>query len=70
MAKTTKNTVPKKLDAVDDDEIFYYVGIKASPYATDCAVFGLPSEEVSALRSRFPQTPSHEQVVNGIMIKG
>lgn len=61
----------KKQDAVDeDDDIFYYIGVKASPFATDCAVFGLPPKEASALRSRFPLSPSSPNVVNGITLKG
>lgn len=60
----------RKLDAMEDDEISYYVGVKGSPFAADCAVFGLSSRETSALRSRFPLSPSNADVVNGIMIKG
>lgn len=68
MATTTTS---KKQDAVDeDDDIFYYIGVKASPFATDCAVFGLPPKEASALRSRFPLSPSSPNVVNGIVLKG
>jgi len=68
MATTTTS---KKQDAADeDDDIFYYIGVKASPFATDCAIFGLPPKEISALRSRFPLSPSSSNVVNGIMLKG
>lgn len=68
MAKTTTS---KKLDAtIEDDEIFYYIGVRSSPFAADCAVFGLTPHEASALRSRFPLTPGSPDVVNGIVIKG
>ncbi|RLU17108.1 hypothetical protein DMN91_011177 [Ooceraea biroi] len=72
MAKTTtSDATSKKLDAtVEDDEIFYYIGVKASPFATDCVVFGLMPYEAAALRSRFPLTPGSPDVVNGIVIKG
>lgn len=69
----TTNTTSKKQNVTiveEDDDIFYYVGVKASPFATDCAVFGLPPKEASALRSRFPLSPSSTNVVNGIMLKG
>lgn len=75
MANTTTNVKTKKLvdvnDADDvDDEIFYYIGVRASPFATDCSVFGLSSDEQTALRSRFPKTPDNTDIINGIMIKG
>ncbi|XP_012226302.1 uncharacterized protein [Linepithema humile] len=54
----------------DDDDTLYYIGVKASPFASDSAIFGLPPEEVTALRSRFPLCPSCPNVVNGIMFKG
>ncbi|CAL1678925.1 unnamed protein product [Lasius platythorax] len=67
---TTPNVTSKKDAADEDDDTFYYVGVRASPFAADCAVFGLPSKETSALRSRFPLSPSSTNVVNGIMLKG
>ncbi|EFN80877.1 uncharacterized protein LOC105186480 isoform X2 [Harpegnathos saltator] len=81
MAKTTPNpnpnpkpnVKPKKVEIVvddDDDDTFYYVGVRASPYATDCAVFGLMSNEQSALRARFPLAPESSDVINGILFKG
>lgn len=70
MAKTTTNDTSKKLDAVDEDDIFYYIGVRASPFATDCAVFGLPPSEMSAIRSRFSLSSGTPDVMNGIMIKG
>lgn len=72
MAKTTTpDATSKKLDAADEDEdTFYYIGVKASPFASDCSVFGLPPTEGSALRSRFPLSASSPNVVNGIMLKG
>ena len=51
-----------------NDESYYYVGVKASPFATDCVVFGLNSDEILALSKRFPN--SGTDVVNGTMIKG
>lgn len=71
MAKTTSNVTSKKLDVVDDDdEIYYYVGVRASPFATDCAVFGLSTGEQAALRTHFPLASESSDVINGILIKG
>jgi len=68
MAETTTS---KKLDTtIEDDEIFYYIGVRASPFAADCVVFGLMPYEASALRSRFPLSPDNPDIINGIVIKG
>lgn len=68
MATTTNSK--KKIIVDEDDDTLYYIGVKASPFATDCAVFGLQPKETSALRSRFPLSPSVTNVMNGIMLKG
>ncbi|EFN64625.1 hypothetical protein EAG_03777 [Camponotus floridanus] len=65
---TTSNV--KKDVADEDDDTFYYVGVRASPFAADCVVFGLPSKETSALHSRFPLSSTSTNIVNGIMLKG
>ncbi|KAK2587932.1 hypothetical protein KPH14_004020 [Odynerus spinipes] len=62
------NTIPEKWANVAASESYYYVGVKASPYATESAVFGLSSDETMALTKRFESTVS--PVVNGVMIKG
>ncbi|XP_076396152.1 uncharacterized protein LOC100877259 isoform X5 [Megachile rotundata] len=62
------NAAIGKLANVISDENYYYVGVKASPFANDCVVFGLNSDEISALSKRFPNSGS--DVVNGVMIKG
>ncbi|XP_018397545.1 PREDICTED: uncharacterized protein LOC108775624 [Cyphomyrmex costatus] len=70
MATTTDSKKQDTTPVDEDDDIFYYVGVKASPFAADSAVFGLPPKEVSALRCRFPLSPCSTNVVNGIMLKG
>ncbi|KAK1127831.1 hypothetical protein K0M31_003323 [Melipona bicolor] len=62
------NTCVGKLASVINDESYYYVGVKANPFATDCVVFGLNSDEILALSKRFPNSGS--DVINGTMIKG
>lgn len=62
------NAMIGKLANVINDENYYYVGVKASPFANDCVVFGLNSDEILALSKRFPNSGS--DVVNGVMIKG
>ncbi|XP_011693415.1 PREDICTED: uncharacterized protein LOC105453290 isoform X4 [Wasmannia auropunctata] len=65
MATTTKQTI-----VGDEDDTFYYIGVKASPFATDCAVFGLSPKEIAALRTRFPLAAGSTNVLNAIMLKG
>lgn len=50
------------------NDTYHYVAVKGSPFATDCAVFGLAKDEVVALTARFPN--SGTEVVNGVIIKG
>lgn len=64
----SENAMIGKLANVINDENYYYVGVKASPFANDCVVFGLNSDEILALSKRFPNSGS--DVVNGVMIKG
>lgn len=64
----TENAAIGKVASVIDDEHYYYVGVKASPFATDCVVFGLTTREIVALSKRFPN--SGTDVINGVMIKG
>ncbi|CRL00481.1 CLUMA_CG013742, isoform B [Clunio marinus] len=49
------------------DEIYYYVFIKASLYSADSAIFGLEQQEVQALSKRFNST--FKEIENGVMIK-
>ena len=48
--------------------ILYYVAVKASLYDRDCCVFGLSSDEQSALNKKFNAFPPRE-VVNGFNIQ-
>ncbi|XP_017767309.1 PREDICTED: uncharacterized protein LOC108555796 isoform X2 [Eufriesea mexicana] len=64
----SENAMIGKLANVINDENYYYIGVKASPFAIDCAVFGLNPDEVSALSKRFPNSGTN--VLNGVMIKG
>ncbi|KAK0089781.1 hypothetical protein PV325_005407 [Microctonus aethiopoides] len=57
-----------KMVQLDVNDTYYYVAVKGSPFATDCTVFGLSSDEVCALCKRFPNSGS--EIVNGVMIKG
>ncbi|XP_033178360.1 uncharacterized protein LOC105680196 isoform X3 [Bombus impatiens] len=68
MSQSVNTSVGKLANEVNDDENYYYVGVKASPFANDCVVFGLNSDEILALSKRFPNSGS--DVVNGTMIKG
>lgn len=43
-----------ELNLPEDDYIYYYVGVKASPYGSNCTVYGLTPEEIQALSKRFP----------------
>ncbi|XP_018301672.1 uncharacterized protein [Mycetomoellerius zeteki] len=70
---TTTNSKKQDTTAGDEDDNdvdFYYVGVKASPFAADSTVFGLTPKEVSALRCRFELSPGSVNVVNGIRLKG
>lgn len=68
MSQSVNTSVGKLANEMNDDENYYYVGVKASPFANDCVVFGLNSDEILALSKRFPNSGS--EVVNGTMIKG
>uniref|UniRef100_A0A0A9WV36 Polygalacturonase non-catalytic subunit AroGP3 n=2 Tax=Lygus hesperus TaxID=30085 RepID=A0A0A9WV36_LYGHE len=46
----------------------FYVAVKGSLHSGDSSVFGIKSEEYSALCRRFPD--SNKQVINGVLIKG
>ncbi|KAG7208367.1 hypothetical protein KM043_014601 [Ampulex compressa] len=59
---------PEKLGNIISDENYYYIGVQGSPFANDTDVFGLNSDEISALVKRFPN--SNDQVMNGYRIKG
>jgi hypothetical protein len=48
------------------DEIFYYIFVKGSLYASDAHVFGLETAEIQALSKRF--NSAIKQVENGVMI--
>ncbi|CAL7951423.1 unnamed protein product [Xylocopa violacea] len=62
------NATLGKLDSVMNDDNYYYVGVKASPYSSTSVVFGLNSDEAWALFKRFPDHgPS---VKNGFTING
>lgn len=54
-------------DVIGSDT-YYYIAVKGSPFATDCAVFGLNQDEIVALTKRFPN--SGTDVVNGVLMKG
>ncbi|XP_012254850.1 uncharacterized protein LOC105685395 [Athalia rosae] len=58
----------EKLVSMISAENYAYIAVKGSPFATDCAVFGLSREEIVALTRRFPN--SGQNVINGVMIKG
>lgn len=62
------NAAIRKLASVLNDENYYYVGVKASPFASDCVAFGLNSDEILALSKLFPN--SGTDAVNGVVIKG
>lgn len=49
------------------DDIFYYVFVKGSMYASDSAVFGLENQEIQAIAKKF-NSPCKE-IENGIMFK-
>lgn len=61
------NTVVGKVDDVISDENYYYVGVKGSPFSSDCVVFGLNPDESLALTKRFAEAGS---VTNGLLMKG
>lgn len=46
---------------------YSYVVVKASPYTSDSAVFGLSEDEIAALVQRFHNHKG--DVINGIMLK-
>lgn len=62
------NELIEKVTNIVNDEDYYYVGVRASPFATDCVVFGLTSDEIVALNKRFPNSGS--DMVNGVLIRG
>ena len=64
----SRNAAIGKLASVISDEGYYYVGVNASPFSSDCTVFGLNSEEILALSKRFPN--SGAVASNGVIIKG
>lgn len=47
---------------------YYYVAVKGALASSDCDVFGLDSEEETALSKRFANCKS--VVTNGVTIKG
>lgn len=49
------------------DDIYYYVFVKGSLYASDTQVFGLEKKEVEALQKKFNSVC--KQVENGVMFK-
>lgn len=57
-----------KLVNLIGSESYCYIAVKGSPFAMDCAAFGLSDDEVVALSKRFPS--SGTDVINGVMIKG
>lgn len=59
-------TVPV-VPVIPNDEIYYYVFVKASLYSGDCCVFGLSNEEIQALSKKFQSEP--KVVENGVMMK-
>lgn len=63
-----RKAMSEKLVSMIAAENYTYVAVKGSPFANDCAVFGLSKEESLALTTRFPN--SGQPVVNGVTIKG
>lgn len=49
------------------DDIYYYVFVKGSLYASDTQVFGLEPQEIQALSKKF--SSQAKQVENGVMFK-
>lgn len=58
----------EKLVHIIGSENYYYIAVKGSPFASDCAVFGLTHDEILALNKRFPN--SGPNVINGVAVKG
>lgn len=50
---------------IEADGVLYYIAVKGSLHAFDCAVFGLKDEEVKALESKYVRTI----IVNGVAFK-
>lgn len=70
MPKDQNADKPKdQKDAYEEDHL-YYVGVRGSPYANECAVFGLMEDEAVALKHRHKTPPTQNNVLNGIMLKG
>lgn len=64
----TSNKVVVPLPVIQQqDEIFYYIFVKASLYSPDSAVFGLEATEIQALAKKF-SCPCKE-IENGVMFK-
>jgi hypothetical protein len=63
---TQKVVVPMPVIQQDNGEIYYYVFVKGSLYASDTHVFGLEMREIQALAAKF-NTPN--KVENGVMFK-
>ncbi|XP_043510253.1 uncharacterized protein LOC122528804 isoform X5 [Frieseomelitta varia] len=62
------NTFVGKSASIINDESYYYIGLKGSPFGAVSFVVGLNSDEILALSERFPK--SEAKVSNGIMITG
>ena len=60
-------TMTEKMISLLGNENFYYIAVKGSPFASDCAIFGLTNDETVALSKRFPNPG---MVVNGVTMKG
>ncbi|XP_078050849.1 uncharacterized protein LOC144477207 [Augochlora pura] len=62
--------IGKELANAITDENYYYIGVKASPFAKDSVVFGLKDNEVLALAKRFQSSDYIKTVENGVIIQG
>lgn len=67
--KNTQNISTNSLSAdkpePEVESVLYYIAVKGSLHAFDCAVFGLKEEEVKALESKYPRSI----IVNGVAFK-
>lgn len=61
---STSSIIGDKPEA-ESESVLYYIAVKGSLHAFNCAVFGLKEEEVKALESKYPRSI----IVNGVAFK-
>ena len=67
-SSSTTNLVTVPVPILPHEGTYFYIAVKGSLHAQDCSVFGLSTEEISALAKRYSYSAAN--IINGIILRG